>query len=61
MRENKIKAYHIETLDGTSSLNFTTGAYTNKEALLKLIAHSQDFRNLVKEDNDLTIKIKEIK
>ena len=59
---SKKSTYHIETLDGSSSLNYFTTAKDAKSALRKLVTKSSDFKNLCKGESELvTITIKKLK
>jgi len=60
MEKAKTNTYHIETKDGTGSFNFFTTAKTNKRALMRLLTNSSDFKNIVREKNDLIITVKQL-
>jgi len=56
----KLKSFHIETLqDG--SFNFFTQAENHKKALRRLQTDSSDYKRIARKDRDMTIIIKEIK
>ena len=52
--------YRIETDDGVTICNYFTNANDHKSALLKLQLNSSDWKNIVKSDRDLIIKITKI-
>ena len=57
----KLKSFEIETFDGGAYLHFFTKAENHKKALRRLQTHSHDYKSLVNKNQDLIIKVKEIK
>ena len=53
--------FKIETKDGTGTFIFFTETSNHKLALKKLIKNSNDFKNIVNDNRDLTITIKSIR
>ena len=61
-QHKKKSIYHIETKDGSSSLNYFTTSRDAKTALRRLMTKSFDFKNLCKAESELiTITIKKLK
>jgi hypothetical protein len=56
---SKSHNYNVETISN-GSFNFFTTALNHKEALYRLFTESSDFKNIVNDNQDLTIKIKKI-
>jgi len=55
-----MKTFHIIT-ESNGEFNFITSAVDQKQALGNLILNSDDFKQIVKRDNDMVITIKEYK
>ncbi len=55
-----LKTYYIETDDSTAIFGFFTEAENQKKALGQLITSSSDFKNLAKENRNLTITVKRV-
>jgi hypothetical protein len=60
MSKKNLKCFDVETYDGGCISHFVTEAKDHKQALRNMLKNSSDFKNVIKSDKDLTIKIKKI-
>lgn len=58
--KNKLKLFEVKTFDGTGYFSFFTWAKNQKEALSRLQIRSSDFKSIVSDDKNLSIKVTEL-
>jgi hypothetical protein len=58
--KKNLKWFEVKTFDGTGYFSFFTRAENQKKALARLQRRSSDFKSIVSDDKNLSIKVTEV-